>query len=56
MVITERELTPELLAEAIREMAGDAARLERMSSAARAAAIPDAAKRVVNIVEEISRN
>jgi len=55
-VITEAELTPERLAGAISEVISDPARIERMGSAARTLATPDATKNIVDFIETIQRD
>jgi len=55
VVITESELSAERLAEAIRSMAGDRGRLETMGAAQREMATPDAARRIVDLIDEINR-
>lgn len=53
VVITEPELTPERLAGAISEIAGDAAKARRMGDAAKALAAPAATKKIVDNIEKI---
>jgi UDP-N-acetylglucosamine--N-acetylmuramyl-(pentapeptide) pyrophosphoryl-undecaprenol N-acetylglucosamine transferase len=55
VVITEKELTPERLASAIREVLSDPERARRMGQAARSLAVPDASRKVVEIIEKIQR-
>lgn len=52
--LQEAELTPDRLAEVLRELAGRE-RLLGMAEAARAAAVPDSAQRIVRICEEVAR-
>lgn len=56
MVITERELSPEKLGFAITEIVSDPDRTERMGSAARTLAAPDATKKIVDLLEKIERS
>lgn len=56
IVIIESELTPERLARAVSEIAGDPARAERMGAAARSLAIPDATRNIVDLLEKIHRS
>lgn len=56
MVITEKELSAERLARAIGEVLGDPARAARMGEAAKTLAIPDATKKIVDLIDEIQRN
>jgi UDP-N-acetylglucosamine--N-acetylmuramyl-(pentapeptide) pyrophosphoryl-undecaprenol N-acetylglucosamine transferase len=53
VVITEGQLTPERLAGAISEIAGDPERARRMGAAANALAVPDATKKIVDYIESI---
>jgi UDP-N-acetylglucosamine--N-acetylmuramyl-(pentapeptide) pyrophosphoryl-undecaprenol N-acetylglucosamine transferase len=55
VVITEKELTPERLAAAIREVLADPERARRMGQAARSLAVPGASRKVVEIIEKIQR-
>lgn len=55
VVIAEDALTPERLADAVRPLLSDPSRLSAMSSAARTAAIPDAARRLADLVEATAR-
>ena len=55
VVIAERELTPDRLAQTLAELLTDPARLIGMSSAARAIARPDAAERLADLVERTAR-
>ncbi|HEX2833294.1 MAG TPA: undecaprenyldiphospho-muramoylpentapeptide beta-N-acetylglucosaminyltransferase [Thermoanaerobaculia bacterium] len=56
IVLTEKELTAERLASAIGEVFGDPQRAARMSAAAKALALPDATKKIVDLIVEIERN
>ena len=56
MVITESQLTPERLGLAIAEIINDPDRASRMGAAARALAAPDAAKKIVDLLEKIVRS
>jgi UDP-N-acetylglucosamine--N-acetylmuramyl-(pentapeptide) pyrophosphoryl-undecaprenol N-acetylglucosamine transferase len=56
LVITERELSPERLGFAITEVVGDPDRTARMGMAARTLAAPDAAKKIVDLLEKIERS
>lgn len=56
IVIPERELSPERLARAITEIAGDPVRTEQMGAAARTTAAPDATKKIVDLLEKIERS
>ncbi len=56
MVITERELSPERLGLAITEIVTDPDRTERMGTAARTLAAPDATKKIVDLLEKIERS
>lgn len=51
LVIAEDDLTPERLAGAVRPLLSDPSRLAAMSAAAHTAAIPDAARRLADLVE-----
>jgi len=55
LVITERELSPERLALAISEVANDPERASRMGAAAKSLAVPDATKKIVDLLETIER-
>jgi UDP-N-acetylglucosamine--N-acetylmuramyl-(pentapeptide) pyrophosphoryl-undecaprenol N-acetylglucosamine transferase len=55
VVITEPELSPERLAMTISEILGDSVRVARMGTAARKLAAPDAAKKIVDLLEKIER-
>jgi len=54
-VAREAQLTVESLAKALEKLLGDPARLARMAERARAVAIPDAAERLADVVEETAR-
>ncbi|MBV8516052.1 MAG: undecaprenyldiphospho-muramoylpentapeptide beta-N-acetylglucosaminyltransferase [Acidobacteria bacterium] len=54
VVITEKELTPERLASAIESIAADGERARRMGEAAKTLAVPDATKRIVDLIEKIA--
>lgn len=56
VVITESELTPERLASAISEIAGDPERAARMGAASKTLATPEATKTIVDLIEKIERN
>lgn len=56
VVITESQLTPERLAAAITEIAGDPDRAARMGAAARSLASPDATRKIVDLLEKIVRS
>lgn len=51
VVIAEDALTPERLADVVRPLLAEPSRLAAMSAAARTAAIPDAARRLADLVE-----
>lgn len=55
VVITERELTPERIGGAIRELTGDPHRLEGMGGAAKTLANEKSAAKIVDIIDEIRR-
>jgi UDP-N-acetylglucosamine--N-acetylmuramyl-(pentapeptide) pyrophosphoryl-undecaprenol N-acetylglucosamine transferase len=55
MVIDERDLKGDALTSALRDLVGDPERLARMAAAARTLARPDAAERIADRVEELSR-
>ena len=54
-VIVQSDLTPERLAAEVRELMASPALLERMGSAARRLARPDAAARIADMVEKLVR-
>lgn len=56
LVITESELSGERLAAAIEQVLGESGRTERMGSASRGLAAPDATKKIVDLIEKIERN
>jgi UDP-N-acetylglucosamine--N-acetylmuramyl-(pentapeptide) pyrophosphoryl-undecaprenol N-acetylglucosamine transferase len=56
VVITESELTPERLASVISEIASDTDRSARMGAAAKALAVPDATRKIVDLLEKIERS
>lgn len=56
VVITESELSPERLAQAVSEVLADPARSGRMGAAAKALGVPDATKKIVDLIERIQRN
>lgn len=56
IVITEKELSAERLANAIRDVMSDPQRAARMSDAAKTLAVPDATKKIVDLIEKIQRN
>ena len=56
VVITEAELTPERLARTITELMTGSGRLEQMSAAAKALAVPGATKNIVDFIETIQRD
>ncbi|MGH9457575.1 MAG: undecaprenyldiphospho-muramoylpentapeptide beta-N-acetylglucosaminyltransferase [Thermoanaerobaculia bacterium] len=53
VVITERELSPEGLAAAVRELAADPARLAAMGAAQRRMAHPEATREIVDLIDAI---
>jgi UDP-N-acetylglucosamine--N-acetylmuramyl-(pentapeptide) pyrophosphoryl-undecaprenol N-acetylglucosamine transferase len=55
-VITEPELSPERLANVISEILADPQRAERMGSAAKQLAVPDATKSIVDLIAQIQRD
>jgi UDP-N-acetylglucosamine--N-acetylmuramyl-(pentapeptide) pyrophosphoryl-undecaprenol N-acetylglucosamine transferase len=55
-VARENQLTVESLAKALEKLLGNPTRLARMAQAAREAAIPDAAERLADVVEETARH
>jgi UDP-N-acetylglucosamine--N-acetylmuramyl-(pentapeptide) pyrophosphoryl-undecaprenol N-acetylglucosamine transferase len=56
VVITESHLTPERLAAAISEIANDPEKAGRMGVAAKTLAVPDATKKIVDLLEKIERS
>jgi UDP-N-acetylglucosamine--N-acetylmuramyl-(pentapeptide) pyrophosphoryl-undecaprenol N-acetylglucosamine transferase len=56
VVITESELSPERLANVISEILADPQRTERMGSAAKQLATPDATKSIVDLIAKIQRD
>jgi UDP-N-acetylglucosamine--N-acetylmuramyl-(pentapeptide) pyrophosphoryl-undecaprenol N-acetylglucosamine transferase len=54
-VAREHQLTVESLASALEKLLGNPARLARMAAAARSVAIPDAAERLADVVEQTAR-
>ena len=54
VMLPEKELTPERLAETLAGLLGDRARLERMSEAARKMAHPDAAKEIARMAGRLA--
>ena len=54
-VARESQLTVDSLASALEKLLSNPARLARMAAAARAAAIPDAAERLADVVEATAR-
>lgn len=56
VVITESQLTPERLGNAIAEIAGDAQRARTMGSGALSLAAPDATRKIVDLLEKIDRS
>jgi UDP-N-acetylglucosamine--N-acetylmuramyl-(pentapeptide) pyrophosphoryl-undecaprenol N-acetylglucosamine transferase len=54
-VARENQLTVESLSKALETLFGNPARLARMAAAARAVAIPDAAERLADLVEQTAR-
>ena len=56
VVITESMLTPERLAAAITEIANRPDRADQMGSASKTLAVPDATRKIVEIIERIGRN
>lgn len=55
-VITEAELSPERLANAIAEIITNPPRLESMGAAAQKLAEPDATRKIVDLIQQIQRN
>jgi UDP-N-acetylglucosamine--N-acetylmuramyl-(pentapeptide) pyrophosphoryl-undecaprenol N-acetylglucosamine transferase len=56
MVITEKELSAERLAGAIADVLRDPSRATRMGKAAKTLAMPDATKKIVDLIDKIQRN
>jgi UDP-N-acetylglucosamine--N-acetylmuramyl-(pentapeptide) pyrophosphoryl-undecaprenol N-acetylglucosamine transferase len=56
LVITESELSPEKLANVITEVLADPHRAQRMGSAAKQSATPDATKSIVDLIAKIQRD
>jgi UDP-N-acetylglucosamine--N-acetylmuramyl-(pentapeptide) pyrophosphoryl-undecaprenol N-acetylglucosamine transferase len=56
LVITERELSPERLGSAITGIVNDPDRTAQMGAAARTLAVPDATKKIVDLLEKIERS
>jgi len=54
-IISEDELTPEVLAAALQRLLGSPAELARMAAAARSVAVPDAAEKLADLVERTAR-
>ncbi len=54
VMLPEKELTPERLAETLSGLLGDRARLERMSEAARKMAHPDAARKIARMAGRLA--
>jgi UDP-N-acetylglucosamine--N-acetylmuramyl-(pentapeptide) pyrophosphoryl-undecaprenol N-acetylglucosamine transferase len=54
-IIVQSELTPERLAKEVRELMESPETLQRMEAAARGLAKPDAAERIADLVEALSR-
>jgi UDP-N-acetylglucosamine--N-acetylmuramyl-(pentapeptide) pyrophosphoryl-undecaprenol N-acetylglucosamine transferase len=55
IVITEEELSPERLGLAINEIVNDSDRVSRMGAAAKALALPEATKKIADLLEKIQR-
>ena len=55
VVITEGQLSPERLGLAVAEIINDPDRAARMGAAARSLAVPDATKKIVDLLEKIQR-
>ena len=55
LVITERELTPERLGLAINEILNDPDRASRMGAASKTLAVPDATRKIVDLLEKIAK-
>lgn len=56
VVITEPELTAERLSAAISDVLSDSQRAARMGAAAKTLGVPDATKKIVDLIEKIQRN
>ena len=56
VVITEAQLSPEKLANAVTELVSDPQRTAQMATAARSLAAPDATKKIVDLLEKIERS
>ncbi len=56
LLCLDRDWTGQAMFHAIRDLAGDPARLREMSAAARSLARPGAARRAADILEEVARN
>lgn len=56
IVITEKELSAERLASAIGEVFGDPQHAARMGAAAKTLSLPDATKKIVDLIAQIERN
>lgn len=56
VVITEAELSGERLAATIEQLLGEPGKTERMGSASRSLAAPDATKKIADLIERIERN
>lgn len=56
VVITEKELSPEKLASAITAILSDPQRAARMGAASKTLAVPDATKKIVDLIEKIQRD
>jgi UDP-N-acetylglucosamine--N-acetylmuramyl-(pentapeptide) pyrophosphoryl-undecaprenol N-acetylglucosamine transferase len=54
-IISEDQLTPEVLAAALQRLLGSPAELARMAAAARSVATPDAAERLADLVEATAK-
>ena len=53
LLIEEKDLTPELLADTVKELLADAPRLKAMAEAAKAMAITDAAERIYEVISRL---
>lgn len=56
VVITEAELSPERLAAAVSDILSDPDRAKKMGAASKTLALPDATKKIVDLIEKIQRN